>query len=111
MSENIENSTQRTAQGLTTRREARGGEVARRADHVNVDIAYGLGVAYKRGIQDAFSDDWLIGVPWVRRVVSFGKFQRLKNSMCPIRAFSDSIKGYVSFTVPDEISTRLRRGL
>ena len=46
-----------------------------------IGIAYGLGVAYKRGIQDAFSDDWLIGVPWVQRVMSFGKFQRLKNSL------------------------------
>ena len=46
-----------------------------------IGIAYGLGVTYKRGIQDAFSDDWLIGVPWVQRVMSFGKFQRLKNSL------------------------------
>ena len=44
-------------------------------------LHYGLGVTYKRGIQDAFSDDWLIGVPWVQRVMSFGKFQRLKNSL------------------------------
>lgn len=39
---------------------------------------YGLGVTYKRGVEQAFSHDELLGGPWVRRAMRLAEFQRLK---------------------------------
>ena len=43
-----------------------------------IGVVYGLGVTYKRGVEQAFSHDEMLGVPWVRRAMTLAEFQRLK---------------------------------
>ena len=42
---------------------------------------YGLGVTYKRGVEQAFLHDEMLGVPWVRCAMTLAEFQRLKTCL------------------------------
>ena len=51
-----------------------------------LSIVYGLGASYKRGISSAFSSSWLMGVPWVSKVMSCTEFKRIKSNLsCEVR--------------------------
>jgi len=51
-----------------------------------LSIVYGLGVSYKRGINSAFSSSWLMGVPWVSKLMSCTEFKRIKSNLsCDVK--------------------------
>ena len=46
-----------------------------------IGVCYGLGATYARGVEQAFSDRPVYGVPWLRRVMTHAEYQRLKSCL------------------------------
>ena len=46
-----------------------------------IGVSYGLGATYARGVEQAFSDRPVYGVPWLKRVMTHAEYQRLKSCL------------------------------